>query len=105
MFKKLTNFFRCQKRKAFTLIELLVVIAIIGVLVGLLLPAVQQAREAARRMSCSNNLKQQGLAMHTYMDAQRYFPAAAWTIDSAGKSPLVIVLAQNIVGEHLFFLI
>ena len=82
-------------RRAFTLIEVLVVVSIIGVLIGLILPAVQAAREAARRMQCSANLKQIGIALHSYHATSRQFPPGSWLVDGlqcSEFSPYVALL-------------
>ena len=80
------SFKSSNRHNGFTLVELLVVIAIIGILIGMLLPAVQQVREAARRTSCANNIRQLAIASHNYESALQEFPSGLYASDAEEDS-------------------
>ncbi len=92
---------RHNRKSGFTLVELLVVIAIIGILVGLLLPAVQSAREAARRMQCSNNLKQFALAMHNYESAYKRLPTGRNSREISTHASLLPFMEQANLASRI----
>ena len=90
-----------SRRRGFTLVELLVVIAIIGVLVGLLLPAVQSAREAARRIQCTNQVKNLGLAMHNHHDSQNKFPYGFSWMEALWSAPVLPYVEETALYDTL----